>query len=75
MGSPAFDYHQLSLDERLQLVEEIWDSIAQDAPATELPLTDRQRAELLQSVVEDAADPDAAVPWAQVREELFKRGG
>ena len=75
MGSPAFDYHQLSLDERLQLVEEIWDSIAQDAPATELPLTDLQRAELLQSVVEDAADPDAAVPWAQVREELFKRGG
>jgi putative addiction module component (TIGR02574 family) len=37
MGEPAFDYRQLTVAERLQLVEDIWDSIAQDAPARQLP--------------------------------------
>ena len=34
----------LSIDERMQLVEDIWDSIAADQAA--LPLTDEQRVEL-----------------------------
>lgn len=75
MSHPAFDYRHLSVAERLQLVEDIWDSIAQDAPARGLPLTEAQRAELRQRLAEDTADPDGAVPWEQVREELFGRGG
>ncbi len=34
----------LPIDERIQLVEDIWDSIAADQTA--LPMTDEQRAEL-----------------------------
>lgn len=34
----------LPIDERIQLVEDIWDSIAADQAA--LPMTDEQRAEL-----------------------------
>ena len=30
---PAFDYSHLTIAERLQLVEELWDSIAADADA------------------------------------------
>ncbi len=75
MAQPAFDYRSLSLAERLQLVEDIWDSIAADAPASQPPLTDAQRAELRESVAEDARDPDSAIPWDAVREDLFKRGG
>ncbi len=40
----AGDLHTLSIDERIQLVEDIWDSIAADQAA--LPLTDEQRVEL-----------------------------
>ena len=40
----ADDLRTLSIDERIQLVEEIWDSIAVDQAA--LPLTDEQRVEL-----------------------------
>ena len=36
--------HILSIGEKLQLVEDIWDSIAADQSA--LPLTDEQRLEL-----------------------------
>ena len=38
------DLRTLSIGERMQLVEDIWDSIAADQAA--LPLTDEQRAEL-----------------------------
>ena len=38
------DLHTLPIDERIQLVEDIWDSIAADQAL--LPLTEEQRAEL-----------------------------
>ena len=38
------DLRTLSIGERIQLVEELWDSIAADQAL--LPLTDEQRAEL-----------------------------
>ena len=38
------DLRTLSIDERMQLVEDLWDSIAADQAT--LPLTDEQRAEL-----------------------------
>ena len=75
MGEPAFNYRQLSVAERLQLVEDIWDSIAQDAPANQLPLSEAQRTELRQSLADDAATPEAAIPWEEVRKDLFGRGG
>lgn len=77
MGERAFDYHHLSIDERLRLVEDIWDSIAQEANvhADALPLSDAQRAELDRRIADADAHPDAGIPWDQVRNELFQRGG
>ena len=40
----ADDLRTLSIDERMQLVEDLWDSIAADQAI--LPLTDEQRVEL-----------------------------
>ena len=40
----ADDLRTLSIGERMQLVEDIWDSIAADQDAS--PLTDEQRVEL-----------------------------
>ena len=79
MTRPAPDYRQLPIAERVQLVEDIWDSIAEEANANAnanaLPLTEAQRAELDRRVADADAYPEAAIPWAQVREELFKRDG
>ena len=77
MSQPAFDYRGLPIPERLKLVEDIWDSIAQEANVRPdvLPLSDVQRAELLRRLDDADAHPDDTVPWEQVRAELFKRGG
>ena len=44
MGEPAFDYRSVSVDERLKLVGDIWDSIAEEANLSPvvLPLTEEQ---------------------------------
>jgi putative addiction module component (TIGR02574 family) len=77
MSEPAFDYRHLSLAERLQLVEDIWDSIAEEARAhpEALPLSEAERAELRRRREAHERDPDAAVSWEAVRAELFGRGG
>jgi putative addiction module component (TIGR02574 family) len=77
MGDPAFNYRDLPIDERLQLVEDIWDSIAEEANVRpqSLPLTDAQCAELQQRVADADAHPEDSVPWETVRGQLFKRGG
>lgn len=72
MAKPAPDYRKLPIPERIQLVEDIWDSIAEDART--LPLTDEQRAELDRRWAEHEADPSSAIPWDQVRDELQERG-
>ena len=76
MGQPAFNYRDLPIPERIQLVEDIWNSIAQEANARPdtLPLTDAQRAELDRRIADADARPDEAVPWETVRDDLFKRG-
>ncbi len=77
MGDPAFNYHDLPIPERVKLVEDIWDSIADEANARpdSLPISPAQRAELERRAVDADAHPDEAIPWEQVRDELFRRGG
>jgi putative addiction module component (TIGR02574 family) len=70
MANPAPEYRKLPIPERLQLVEEIWDSIAQEAKS--LPLSDELRAELDRRWAEHERDPSSAVPWEQVRSELYE---
>ena len=66
------EYLKLSLSERIQLVEDIWDSIAADASNT-VELSQAQMDELHRRVAEHRADPATAVPWEQVRAKLFSR--
>ena len=77
MVHPALNYRDLPLQDRLQLVEDIWDSIAEEANARPdaLPLSDAQRAELRRRAADADANPDEGVPWESVRDELFGRGG
>jgi putative addiction module component (TIGR02574 family) len=56
---------RLRLEERLSLVEELWDSIAADSEA--VPLTGPQRVELDRRLAEHEADPTDVTSWDEVR--------
>ena len=65
------DLRELPLDERIQLVEDLWDSIAADQNA--FPLTPEQRAELDRRLDAYEADGDPGRPAEEVIEEIRKK--
>lgn len=62
---------RLGIEERLTLVEELWDSIAADSTA--VPLTQAQRAELDRRIAEHEANPTDVVPWEEVKATITER--
>jgi putative addiction module component (TIGR02574 family) len=67
----ALGIDRLSVPQRLQLVEEIWDSIA---PAGEqLPLTEAQRNELDRRLAALQAEPANVIPWEEVEARALAR--
>ena len=65
------DVMSLSVSERIQLVEDIWDSIA-EVPET-VPLSDEQKAELDRRLDAYHQNPDEGSPWGMVRERIRSR--
>jgi putative addiction module component (TIGR02574 family) len=64
---------ELSTAERLELVEELWDSIAAELEGEPFPLSDEQRDELERRLRELEEHPERARPWEEVRERLRGR--
>lgn len=66
MTRPALDIEQLTPAERLELIEQLWDSLSED----DVPISDAQRTELERRL--DALDREGpiGVPWEQLRDEL-----
>lgn len=66
------DLFKLSVEERLQLVEDLWDSIAADTENLP-PLSQEQIAEIERRLAEHEKNPERARPWEEVRERLWSR--
>jgi putative addiction module component (TIGR02574 family) len=64
---------ELSRDEKIELVEELWDEIATDRDTLPAELSPNQQSELMRRVRELDEAPDRAIPWDVVRERLWKR--
>ncbi len=62
---------QLPRDIRLTLVQEIWDTIA--AETNPVTLGEKQRSDLERRLAEDDANPDAVVPWEEVKAKALAR--
>jgi putative addiction module component (TIGR02574 family) len=62
---------RLSVEDRLALVEELWDSIADSS--ADLPLTEAQRAELERRLAEHEANPDDVVSWEDIKTSIGGR--
>ncbi|PYP69764.1 MAG: addiction module protein [Gemmatimonadetes bacterium] len=71
MGTTRIDISRLSPSERLQLVEELWDSLT---PA-DIPLTPAQAKELDRREARHHADPKRGRPWREVLDEIERRRG
>jgi putative addiction module component (TIGR02574 family) len=76
MSHPKFDFSDLTPEERIQLAEDLWDSL--DERPEVLPLSDAQAREIDRRLEAYRRDGDPGTPWAAVMERidsgLHKRG-
>jgi putative addiction module component (TIGR02574 family) len=62
----------LPVAERLRLVEDLWDSIAEVPEAIEL--SEQQRTELDKRLAAYHNDPESGSPWIEVKDRILKHG-
>ena len=61
---------ELTPEERIQLAEDLWDSIE---PEEMTPLTSEQKSELNRRLEEHHRNPGRASPWEEVKARLWAR--
>lgn len=71
MNTQLTDILQLSVAERIQLVEDIWDSIAVVPDA--ISLTEEQQAELERRLEAYQANPNEGISWNDLKNKLRGR--
>lgn len=67
---PVIEILELPVAERLQLVELIWESIA--AVPEAVPVSDELKADLDRRLAEFEANPEAGIPWEEVRDRIVQ---
>lgn len=61
----------LTVEQRLELIGELWDSIPDSLD--ELPVPDWHLQELERRLAAADAEPDTAIPWAEVKRRLREK--
>lgn len=75
MSQSAIDLdslRRLPVPERLQLVEDLWDSIAVETPAPDLPMTPALVAELDRRVKDLDEGHERTFSWDEVRDRIVR---
>lgn len=70
MSQAAFDVEKLTPEERLSLLERLWDSLSD----TDVSLTEAQSAELDRRLDELDREGPRGIPWDEVLKRLENRG-
>lgn len=70
MSTQLSEILQLTVAERIQLAEDIWDSVAAFPDA--IPLTDAQKEELDRRLQAYAENPSEGISWDELKDKLRK---
>ena len=71
MSKPALNIDDLTPEERLHLIEELWDSL-NETPGS-VPLSDGQREELDRRLDDLERSGPEGIPWDQVLQQIRSR--
>ena len=71
MSTRAVDIDKLNVEERLRLIEELWESLSSDP--SRIPLTQAQKNELDRRLDAIEEGDDAGIPWNDVLDRIRNR--
>ncbi|HEX8276982.1 MAG TPA: addiction module protein [Longimicrobiaceae bacterium] len=72
-ATPLAELLKLTEAERIQLAQDLWDSIPARSEA--LPLDEEQLREMERRLAEHHANPASSIPWEEARARLRERFG
>lgn len=72
MTTPLKDLETLPVSERLQLVQDLWDSIARSN--AEMPIPQWQKDELDRRKQNYLQEPDSGRTWDEVKKDILQSG-
>jgi putative addiction module component (TIGR02574 family) len=71
MSRPAIEIDNLNVEERLELIESLWESLIVDP--SNVPVTDAQKQLLDERLDAIDAGDDTGTPWEDVKARILKR--
>ena len=63
-------FRKLSSDDKIRLVQEFWEEIAEEV--ARMPLTETQRRLLDERLTDEEHNPDDVEPWAKAKDDLLR---
>ncbi len=63
-------FRELESDEKIRLVQELWDEIAEEVARR--PLTEAQRRLLDERILDEEQNPDDFEPWPKAKEDILR---
>ena len=63
-------FRKLSPNDKVRLVQELWDEIAEEV--SRMPLTEDQRRLLDERLADEGNNPDDFEPWAKAKDDLLR---
>jgi putative addiction module component (TIGR02574 family) len=73
MSTPTLEIEKLNVEERLRLIEQLWDSLCEDP--SKVPLTEAQRQELDRRLDAIGSGDETGIPWENVLRRIQDRLG
>ena len=71
MSKPALNIDDLNPEERLRMIEELWDGLSDQSGS--VPLTDAQRQELDRRLDDLERSGPTGIPWEEVLKQIRSR--
>jgi putative addiction module component (TIGR02574 family) len=63
-------FRELESDEKIRLVQELWDEIADEVARR--PLTEAQRRLLDERILDEEQNPDDFEPWSNAKDDILR---
>jgi len=63
-------FRELSPDEKIRLVQELWDAIAEEV--SRMPLAESQRRLLDERLADEEQNPDDVEPWEKAKQDILR---
>ena len=70
IDSIVSSFRELSSEDKIRLVQDLWDQIAQEI--ARMPLTESQRRLLDERLADEENNPDDVEPWTKAKDDLLR---